>query len=128
MALPVDAYPITTKDGNQIRLDTVRIKLLDYLDFGTGTGSALASGAYEDDMVYVLYATTDCIVRFDAVATNNPIAHKAVVLLGGERATIMLPAGATGFSAIGLANSGRLYIQRLTAWAGLADSITLGNS
>jgi len=127
MALPVDAYPVTTKQGQQIRLDAVRIKALDYVDFTNTSGSVLDTASYEDDMVYILYATQDCVVRFDGLASATPVNSKSVLVLGGERATIMLPIGSTGFSGIGLTAAGRLYIQRITAWAGLADDVTLGN-
>jgi len=127
MARPADAYPVTTQSGNQIRLDAVSIKALDSITFDATTGSALDTAMFEVDGLYVLLASADCIVDFTAVATKTPVNAKAVVLQAGERATVMLPVTATGFSAIGLSASGTLYIQRLTTWAGLADSVTLGN-
>ena len=127
MARPVDAYPVTTQNGNQIRLDAVSIKALDSIAFDANTGSALDTSMFEVDGLYVLLSNADCIVDFTSVATKTPINAKAVILQASERATIMLPATATGFSAIGLSAAGTLYIQRLTTWAGLADSVTLGN-
>jgi len=127
MARPADAYPVTTQNGNQIRLDAVSIKALDYIPFNATTGSASDSSMYEVDGLYVLLATADCIVHFTGVATKTPVNAPAAVLQAGERGTVLLPDTATGFSAIGLATSGTLYIQRLTTWAGLADSVTLGN-
>jgi len=127
MARPVDSYPITTQDGRQIRLDAVSIKALDTVGFTAAAGSTPTATMLEVDGLYVLVANADCIVHFTGVANKTPVNAPAVLLLAGERATIMLPSNATGFSAIGLATSGTLYIQRLHTWAGLADSVTLGN-
>ena len=122
MTRPADAYPVTTQSGNQIRLDAVSIKALDSITFDATTGGALNTSMFEVDGLYVLLASADCIVDFTAVATKTPINAKAAVLQAGERATVMLPATATGFSAIGLSAAGTLYIQRLTTWAGLANT------
>ena len=128
MTAPNDAYPHATRDGRQIRLDTVRILQLDHQIFNATTGVALDTAPYADDANYVLWATEACIVRFDDVATQTPVTHKAILLDAGERATIMLPAGSTGFSSIGLVLAGTLFIQRIEVWAGLADDNTLGNN
>jgi len=127
MPLPIDAYPSATQDGRQIELDVVRVATLDYLDFTSTGGSAVATSMLKAATIYSVVATQACIVDFTTIANINPVAAKAVVLLAGERATIMLPVDATGFSAVGLSSSGRLYIQQLTTWAGLANASTLGN-
>lgn len=127
MPLPDDAYQLATENGVQIRLDAVRIELLDKIDFNTSSGTSVVTSMLVEDQLYILYANQDCIVNFEAVADTNPVAAKAVLLIAGERGTIWLPAGATGFSAIGLTAVGRVYIQRITTWAGLAGKTTLEN-
>ena len=125
MPTPADLYQLATENGTQIRLDAVRFDGLDFIDFSVGSGSSVKTSMLVEDQLYVLYSDQDCIVEFDGVAAIDPVASKAVLLLGGERATGWLPVGATGFSAVGLTAAGRVYIQRITTWAGLASAADL---
>jgi len=127
MALPVDAYPVTTQDGQQIRMDIVRILALDSISFNSTTGTAVATSMLVPDALYVLYSNADCIVRFDGVASKTLSNTPAVLAAAGERVSCLLPFGATGFSAIGLSTAGTVYVQRVAAFAGLANTTTLGN-
>jgi hypothetical protein len=120
---PRDLYQLATANGTQIRLDAVRFDALDFIDFGPSTGSAVKTSMLVEDQLYVLFADEACIVRFDGVADKDPVGTKAVLLDKDERATGWLPVGATGFSVIGLTATGRLHIQRITTWAGLADTM-----
>lgn len=127
MALPNDLNLNSTQDGTQIRLDMLRVDKLDALTFDAVAGSALVSTMFSLDFLYVLVATEDCIVDFSNVAVKLPSNRDAVVLQAGERATIMLPPTATGFSVVGLASPGTLYIQRFTPWSGLGDGTSVTN-
>ena len=127
MALPVDSYPLATQNGQQIRLDLVRILDLNSVAFNSSTGGTSNAGLVVPDAIYVFFATADCIIAFTGVASKTLNNTPAMVLAGGERATCLLPTGATGISAIGLSTSGTLYVQKVAAFAGLANDITLGN-
>jgi len=127
MALPIDAYPLSTPNGVQIRLDLVRIEALDSIAFTSTAGSTVNTGVVIPDAIYVFFATSDCIIRFDGVASKTLGNTPAVLVASGERVTCLLPVGATGISVIGLSASGTLYIQRVAAFAGLANDTTLGN-
>jgi len=126
-ALPVDAYPIATQDGKQIHLDMVRVLTLHSVTFNITTGTALDTAPFVQDGVFVLYATEDCIVDFVGVAVKPAAGQAALFISAGERVTCMLPPAATGFSAIGISVAGTLYIQQISAFAGLANDVTLGN-
>lgn len=126
MANPSDQYPQATHDNQQIRLDSVRVLKLTAQDIPITTGSALNAAPLVTDAMYILVATENCIVDFTAVATLTPNLADAVLLLAGERATVMLPVGATGFSTIALTAAGTLYIQQIETWAGLANDLTTG--
>ena len=123
----LDAYPVATPDGEQIRLDLVRPEALYKLAFNATAGAAIDAAPFVVNGLYNLYATEDCIIDFLVPATNTPSGNSAIFLAAGERVTCVLPLNATGFSAVGTVNSGDLYIQRLTAWAGLSDVTTLEN-
>jgi len=127
MALPIDAYPVATQDGQQIRMDIVRILALDSISFNNTTGTAVATSMLVPDALYVLYSNADCIVRFDGVASTVLSNTPAVLVAARERVSCLLPFGATGFSVIGLSASSTLYIQQVAAFAGLANTTTLGN-
>jgi len=122
MALPDDSYPLATQSGQQIRLDMIRPKLLDHIPFLTASGSAVIATPIEVNGVYILSTDADCIVDFVGVATKLPVATVAVLVCVGSPVTITLPSTATGFSAIGVAANGTLYIQRVIPWAGLANT------
>jgi hypothetical protein len=127
MSLPIDAYPLATQDGQQIRLDLVRIVSLDSVAFTSTAGTALNAALLTVDAIYVFFATTDCIIRFNGVASKTLSATPAVLVAAGERVTCLLPIGATGLSVIGISVGGTLYIQQVAAFAGLANDTTLGN-
>jgi len=127
MPLPIDAYPLATQDGQQIRLDLVRVIDLNTVAFNNLTGSAVNAGLVVIDAIYVFFATSDCIVAFTGIASKTLNNTPAVLVAAGERVTCLLPVGATGISTIGLSASGILYIQKVAAFAGLANTTTLGN-
>jgi len=122
-----DAYPLATPDGTSIPMDIVRVHVLDKITFNNLTGTALNTALVVPDMAYVLYATEDCIVDFTTVASNTLNNNKAVLVLKGERAYVMLPIDATSFSVIGISTIGDLYVQQIVPWAGLANTTTMGN-
>jgi len=127
MALPVDAYPLATQDGQQIRLDVVRLIDLTAVVFTSTTGTASDASLIVTDALYVFLASADCIIYFTGVATGSPIKAKAVFAAAGERVSCMLPAGATGISVVGIGSGGTLYVQTIENWAGLANATTLRN-
>jgi len=124
---PDDALPLANQAGEQIRLDAVRLLSLHYQAFNSSAGQASDAAPYIDDALYVLYSTEDCIVYFTGVATKTPVGALAGLLIGGERVTTYLPAGSTGFSAIGLTTSGTLFIQRIASYAGMSNINSLEN-
>lgn len=113
-----DRYPLSTADGKEIPLDTIRPAGMYFIDI-TNTASSLQSFTSSYKTV-VVYATVECIIRFGATASVSASWLSEGFFIPKETLITISPTTAS-FSAIttNTGESGKLAVCVLENWAGL---------
>jgi len=114
-----ETYPLSTENGDQIKLEVVKPLTLTAIPFLTASATTQDTVTLAPEKLYVFYTTQDCIVDFITTATKTPSGNTALLLLSNERGYIMPPDNLIGMSVIGLSSDGTLYVQEIIRWAGL---------
>lgn len=119
MASTSQRYPLSTPDGDSIPLDIIRPHSYLFIDFTLSASASIAVPAGVEIMS--VSATTDCFIKFGGTAAA-PVAgvlSSDLCLVEADMRTSIAPTAST-FTVIGDMASGKLRIQFIDKWAGLA--------
>jgi len=120
MVAPVDAYPLSTQDGKQIRLDVIKPIKLVVVPFSTAAFAALDITTLQVDHIYEISSTQACVLGFGVTPLAAMSSGNNLYLPARVSKVISPPINLMGLSVIG-ALVGDLYIQEVVSWAGLAN-------
>lgn len=124
MAAATDLYPFSTAKGDAVPLEIVRPKSLTAFAFAVNTAADITIPA--GYTTCWLYATEDCVLRLSATNLPNALVSgteyaDAIFIPANTPISVFLAAGEA--SLLGLATAGILYINSITQWAALQQSL-----
>lgn len=114
-------YPLSTVSGDAIPLDILKPLAVIPVNYSVGAFSPFSLSAAYTDKPLNAYSTTDCWLTWAAAPTlpSNGVANLSTLFLPAG-ILISFIANATSFNVSGDVVAGKLILQVVEAWSGLA--------
>ena len=117
-------YPLSTVTGDAIPLDILKPLAVIPVNYNAGAFSAFSLNAAYTDKPLNCYSTTDCWLTWAGapILPSNGVANVSTLFIPAG-ILISFIANATSFNVSGDALAGKLILQVVEAWSGLALEI-----